>query len=86
MGELKAGWQTMGCLAFTVEEENLICAFDTSDRLTLIAAITNAIPELDEPELCEIAQNVRNKLETISDAEFPLLEFSPAYDGDETEV
>ena len=72
---------------FTVEETNLMCIFDTSRRDTLIAELTAAVPEFDEPELGEIAENVIVKLEKMSDAEFSALELYPEFeDYNEQEV
>ena len=71
---------------FTVEEENLICAFDTSSLDAAIKDISAAMPDFDEPELIEIAGNALRKLETMTDAEYSALIFSPAYYDDETEV
>ena len=71
---------------FTVEEENLICAFDTSSRNALIQGIRMALTDFDEPELYEIAGNVLRILETMTDGDYSLIVFSPAYSGDETEV
>ena len=72
---------------FNIEEVNLMCIFDTSSRAALIAEITAAIPEFEEPELTEIAENVLGKLATITDADFSALELYPEYeDYDEMEV
>ena len=72
---------------FTVEETNLMCIFDTSSRDTLIAELMAAVPEFDEPELGEIAENVLAKLEKMSDAEFSALELYPEFeDYNEQEV
>ena len=73
---------------FTVEEENLICIFDTSSRTTIIRDINTAFPYFDEPELREIAENVLRQLNYMTDEEFSELIFNPAYhnDDDETEV
>jgi len=73
---------------FTVEEENLICIFDISSRTALINELRAAVPEFDEPEMCEIAVNVLAKLDVMSDAEYSALTFYPEYSnyGDETEV
>jgi hypothetical protein len=71
---------------FTVEEENLICVFDTSGRTALIGDIRAAMPDFEEPEMREIADSAIAKLEAMSDAEFFALTFSPAYEDDETEV
>jgi len=76
----------MNQLLFTVEEENLICAFDTSSRLALMIDINSALPELEDPELREIAEHVLCKLDAMPDAEFSMLILSPAYNDDEPEV
>ena len=68
---------------FTVEEENLFCAFNVSSRAALIACIHAALPEFDEPEMREIAENVLKILNGTSDAEFSELAFNPAYFNDE---
>lgn len=66
---------------FTVEEENLICAFDTSSRTALMADIKAIMPDFcgDEPEMQEIVNNVLRKLDDITDTEFSELVFSPVY-------
>jgi len=76
----------MNQLLFTVEEENLICAFDASSRSALMIDINGALPELDDPELREIAERVLCKLDAMPDAGFSELILSPAYNDDETEV
>jgi hypothetical protein len=77
----------MDLTIFTVEEENLICIFDTSSRVALLNDIREALPEFDEPEICEIAENVIKILDDMTDAEFYELIFSPAYhNDDDTEV
>jgi len=73
----------MNPILFTVEEENLICIFDTSSHNALIAGISNAIPLFDEPELREVAEGALRKLESISETEFSTLIFHPAYSGDD---
>lgn len=64
---------------FTVEEENLICVFDTSSRIALTDNISAAIPDFDEPEMFEIAESTLRKLNTMTDAEFTEYTFHPAY-------
>jgi len=71
---------------FTVEEENLMYIFDIRSRQALICSIREAMPDFEEPELCEIAENVLRKLNNMSDLEFAALDLSPDYDNDETEV
>ena len=70
---------------FTIEEVNLMCIFDTSSRDALVAEITAAISDFDEPELVEIAENIIAKLANISDADFAALELYPEYEDYETE-
>jgi len=71
---------------FTVEEENFICAFDTSSLNTLKADIAAAMPYFYEPELYEIAENTLHKLDGMADAEYATLVLSPAYYDGESEV
>jgi hypothetical protein len=71
---------------FTVEEENLICAFNVCSRRSLIKDISAAMPDLNDPELREIAGNALSKLFMLSEPEFTELIFSPAYYNDESEV
>jgi hypothetical protein len=70
---------------FTIEEENLICIFNTGRRASLIDELSNVIPYLDEPETQELAGNTIEKLKAMTDSEFEKQEFIPAYDDDETE-
>jgi len=76
----------MNQLLFTVEEENLLCVFDTSSRDRLIAGLRDAIDHFDEPELREIAESALQKLNALTGAEFSELIFSPVYLDDESEV
>jgi hypothetical protein len=71
----------MSISIFTVEEENLICIFDTGSRAALIAALRGALPRFDEPEMREIAQTALRKLKAMSDAAFADTPLSPAYDS-----
>ena len=71
---------------FTVEEENLLCIFDTSSRAKLISELSAAIPDFDDPEMREIADNAMRKLNAMSDADFSAINLTPAYFDDESEV
>ena len=75
----------MNYTLFTVEEENLLCVFDTSSRATLTAGVRAALHELGDEglEMLEIANSALSKLETMSDDEFSKIAFSPAYGDDE---
>ena len=76
----------MDLMVFTVEEENLICVYDTSSRTALINSITDATPHFEEPEMIEIAENIITKLNAMNDGEFSVLTFHPAYHGDNDET
>jgi hypothetical protein len=73
---------------FTVEEINLMYIFDTSSRDSLITELSAAVPEFDEPELIEIAENVLNKISEMTDEDFSALELYPEYEDydEESEV
>jgi len=73
----------MDLMLFTVEEENLVCAFDTSSRTALINNIADAMPDFEEPEMCQIAESTLKILNTLTDEEFEELTFHPAYHGDD---
>ena len=72
--------------AFSVEEENLICIFDVENRAALIGDLNNALPYFDEPELCELTENVIAKLNKMTDAEFSALIVCPAYDSEDDDI
>ena len=73
----------MDLMLFTVEEENLICAFDTCSRIALINGITGAMPDFEEQEMLEIAESTLRKLNVLTDAGFDKITFHPAYHGDD---
>jgi hypothetical protein len=71
---------------FTVEEINLMCIFDTSDKKKLMAELVGAMKTFDD-EMLDIAVSVAYRLDDMSDAEFAALELCPVYDDyDESEV
>jgi hypothetical protein len=73
----------MSHVTFTVEEENLICAFYADSRLTVINGILTAVSHFEEQELCEIAFSVIDKLASMDDESFSKLVLNPAYDSDD---
>ena len=52
---------------FSVEEENLICMYHTSDRRRTMARILAALPDVDT-EMRRLANGVIAKLERMTDA------------------
>jgi hypothetical protein len=73
---------------FTVEQENLLCVFNTSTRADCIEDITFSMQHFDEPEMLELAESTLAILQTMTDEDFSAHSFHPAYhnDDDETEV
>jgi len=76
----------MNNMIFTVEEENLICAFDTSNRNALVKDLNAALFDHDEPEMLEIIVSALTKVNAMTDDDLYAYAFSPAYDDDESEV
>jgi len=71
---------------FTVEEVNLLCIFNTQNRNALISELSEAITDIEDGDMFEIAQNALNKVSKISDEDFAALEFYPEYGDDEQEA
>ena len=53
---------------FSVEEENLICMYHTSDRRRTMARIRAALPDMDTE--MRLANGTIAKLERMTDADF----------------
>ena len=66
---------------FTFEETNLLCIYNTGSRTGLIAALTEMRGELspEETELRELTDSAIQKLHTITDVEFDILELYPDF-------
>ena len=71
---------------FTVEEENLICVFNSSSRTALMGNIGAAMPIFDEPLMAGIAENALGKLHSMTDAEFAEYVFHPAYHEEDDDM
>ena len=54
---------------FSVEEENLICMYHTSDRRQTMARMRAALPDMDT-EMRRLANSTIAKLERMTDAAF----------------
>ena len=54
---------------FSVEEENLICMYHTSDRRRTMARMLAALPDMDT-EMRRLANGTIAKLERMTDADF----------------
>ena len=55
---------------FSVEEINLMCIYDTSDKATLLAELRGGLPEIHDPDMRDIYESAIEKLGEISDEEF----------------
>ena len=54
---------------FSVEEENLICIFHTSDRRLTMTRMLAVLPDMDT-EMRRLANGTITKLERMTDADF----------------
>ena len=54
---------------FSVEEENLICMYHTSDRRRTMTRVLAALPDMDT-EMRRSASSTLVKLENMTDADF----------------
>jgi hypothetical protein len=70
---------------FTVEEINLMCVYDTSNRPRLIDALIDAMTDYEDDELFELAVRAADKLSVMSDADFAELNLLPEYDETEAD-
>lgn len=70
---------------FNNDEMNLMCIYDTGDRMGLINALSEMRKELgtDEVELRELTDSTLNKLTAISDEDYEKLELYPDFDNEE---
>ena len=71
--------------AFTNDEMNLMCIYNTDTKDGMIDALTamREYLEPEEKELLDLTDSVLGKLETISDANFAELELFPDFDINE---
>ena len=68
---------------FTVEEMNLMCIYDTGSRDALLSGVRDSLPDVYDPELREIMENVIARLEKLTDEEFSQIVFSPDYEDEQ---
>ena len=62
---------------FTLDEMNLMCIYDTSDRVGLIIQLQEAMPYIENEELNEITSNIIKKLVGMNDEEYREIELVP---------
>lgn len=70
---------------FSNDEINLMCIYDTGTRTGLIHALSEMRGELsaDEAELRQLTDSTIEKLSTITDEEFEIVELYPDFDSEE---
>ena len=65
----------MNNVPFTIEEENLICIYHKHDRRRTIAAISDALPDMDA-DMRPLAEQTIHKLHNMTDAAFEEAQFT----------
>ena len=65
----------MDNVSFTIEEENLICIYHKHDHRRTIAAISDALPDMDA-DMRPLAEQTIHKLHNITDATFEETQFT----------
>ena len=72
---------------FSVEETNLMCIYDISDKAALLAELRDGLPGVYDPDMRDVYSSAIEKLENISDEDFSEIGFYIADDNfEETEV
>ena len=74
-------------MKYSMEEINLMCIYNTENRIGLIAELETAVEYVDDPEMVRLIEQTVNKLNHTTDAEFADLALFPAWeDGDEDDA
>ena len=70
---------------FSNDEINLMCIYDTGDRMGTLNALRDMKKELseDETELRAMTDSAISKLEAMTDADYGKLELYPDFDDEE---
>ena len=70
---------------FTNDEMNLMCIYDTGDRMGTLKALRDMRKELDqeETELRAMTDTAIAKLEAMTDEEYSKMELFPDFDDEE---
>ena len=69
-------------MRFSVDETKIINMYDTSDRLTLIMDLQQALPHIEDTELTETVSALISKLVGMTDTEFNSIDFSAGEDSE----
>ena len=70
---------------FSNDEMNLMCIYDTGDRMETLNALRDRRKELaeEETELRSMSDSAISKLEAFTDADYGKLELYPDFDDEE---
>ena len=63
---------------FTVEENNLICIFESRSRIKVLSDIKESIKHLDDEKMVELSNRVVARLHNMTDDKFTEMEFVAA--------
>lgn len=63
---------------FNIEEITLMSLYRTDSRSNLLEDLKKVKPHIEDEEILKMTNNVINKLETMSDAEYKKIDFSLA--------
>ena len=72
----------MGNVSFTIEEENLICIYHKYARRSTIAAISDALPDMDA-DIRPLAEQTIHKLHNMTGAAFEEAQFTMTHSDKE---
>lgn len=64
---------------FTTEEINFICIVNGKDREETLDNIFDAMPDIDDEDMKNIAESVIGKLDVMSDEEYAACNFADNY-------
>ena len=72
-------------MIFTVEEVNLVKAFDHTTRMMAIFDMKSNIPTIENQELKELCEKTLQKVSDMTDDEFAAIDFTVYEEGDADE-
>jgi len=55
---------------FSVEEINLMCIYDISDKTALLSELKESLPDIYDPDMRDIYNSIIEKLGKMSDDDF----------------
>ena len=74
-------------MKYSMEEINLMCIYNTENRIGLITELENAIEYVDDPEMVRLIEQTLDKLNRTTDVEFADLALFPVWeDGGEDDT